>query len=770
MMGLLKKHKASERNHPIHLVMMGLFFSLFYWIMESVRDVISFSRGNLIERLVPAEPANLSMRLLVVCSIMGFGLLAHWIRFRIEIYRKKINRNFLMSHLFWAGIGFSVLYWILETVRETWSSDQKFLISALVNPDLMHTGMRLMAICVILLFATYVHLIMDDRRRAERELRQMNEQMELLVDERTKALSTFNIQLEQEITERIRTEEKLIRINSTLNMLSECHELLLRIQEEKQLLNDVCHKVVEIEKFPMVWVDFQMQPEQPALECHAQAVLHPEDLEILAWFYTNETNPVHQAIRSQKPFISANLPSHFSDENKCQRLQEQRYTLFASFPMIVNRHLLGTLNIVGREDQRFGEEEMTLYNELAIDLAFGLDVLKMKHEQENTQREKEHVRRQLIQSQKLEAIGILAGGVAHDFNNMLTAIQVSTDLAMMEMDEKSPVCRELNEIHQISMRGADLARQLLLFSQKHPIETQPLDLSATVKQLHKMFTRILSSEIKITNEYDLNSWKVSADRGTIEQVIVNLVVNAQEAMPDGGELKLITENVVIEEEQCKQIPESRPGRFVRVTVADTGVGMTEEMLQRIFEPFFSTKAPGKGAGLGLSVAYGIVKEHQGFLQIQSEQGQGTVCQVYLPVLDVPDRQKVKRIPFDAYQGEGKGILMVEDEEKVREFTCKGLQMNGYDVFTASTGTEAEALFDKEAEMIDIIFSDVVLPDINGIALSERLKKKKSSLKVLLCSGYVDDLGRPSSLTETIYLQKPYTLGDVLEKLQRLMEA
>jgi signal transduction histidine kinase len=447
-----------------------------------------------------------------------------------------------------------------------------------------------------------------------------------------------------------------------------------------------------------------------------------------------------------------------------------KYTLFASFPLIVNQRMLGTLNIVGHEDQRFGEEEMTLYNELAIDLAFGLNVLKMKREQESTQREKEHVRKQLIQSQKLEAIGILAGGVAHDFNNMLTAIQVSTDLAMMEVDEKSPVCRELNEIHQISMRGADLARQLLLFSQKHPIEPQPLDLSMTVKQLHKMLTRIVSSEIKITNEYDLNSWKVSADRGAIEQVIVNLVVNAQEAMPHGGELKLITKNVVIEEEQCKQIPESRPGRFVRVTVADTGVGMTEEMLQRIFEPFFSTKTPGKGAGLGLSVVYGIVKEHQGFLQIQSEQGQGTVCQIYLPALDVPDRQKVKRIPFDAYQGQGKGILMVEDEEKVREFTCKGLQMNGYDVFTASTGTEAEALFDREAEMIDIIFSDVGLPDINGIALSEKLKKKKASLKVLLCSGYVDQLGQLSNMTETIYLQKPYTLGDVLEKLQRLMDA
>ena len=151
-MGLLKKQKESHRNNPVRLAMIGLFFSLFYWIMESVRDVIAFSRGTLIERLVPGEPANLSMRLLVVCSIMGFGLLAHWIRFRIEIYRKKVNRNFLMSHLFWAGIGFSVLYWILETVRETWSLDQKSLVSALVNPDLMHTGMRLMAVCVILLF------------------------------------------------------------------------------------------------------------------------------------------------------------------------------------------------------------------------------------------------------------------------------------------------------------------------------------------------------------------------------------------------------------------------------------------------------------------------------------------------------------------------------------------------------------------------------------------------------------------------------------------
>ena len=767
---LMKKKKDADGSNPVHLVMTGLFFCLFYWIMESVRDVIVFSRGNLFQCMMPRDPLGLSMRLLVICSIMGFGVLAHWMRFRIEMYHKRVRRQFFLSQLFWAGIGFSILYWVLETVREVWSLNHQSFISALVEPGLMQTGMRLMAICIILLFTTYVQILMDNRRKADHVLRQMNEQVELLVGERTKALSTFNIHLEQEINERIRTEDKLIRINRTMKMLSECHEILLRIHEEKQLLNDICHKVVEIENFPMVWIDFQNPAKPAALECRAQAVLYPEDLETLAWFYTNETNPVQQAIESKKPFVSVNLSSHFNDEFKHNKLKNQNYTLFASFPLIVNQHLLGTLNIVGRDDQYFGEEAITLYNELAVDLAFGLNVLKMKIEHDNTQREKEHVRRQLIQSQKLEAVGILAGGVAHDFNNLLTAIQVSTDLAIMEVDEKSPVCRELNEIHQISMRGADLARQLLLFSQKHPIERLPLDLSETVKQLHKMFTRILNGKIKIRNEYTLNSWKVSADRGTIEQAILNLVVNAQEAMPDGGEIQMITDNVVLEEAQCCQIPESRPGRFVRVTVADTGTGMTEEILQRIFEPFFSTKAPGKGAGLGLSVVYGIVKEHQGFLQIQSEPDHGTVCQVYLPALEVQDQQKTKRIPLNAFQGHGKGILMVEDEEKVREFTCKGLQMNGYDVFPARTGTEAEALFDREAEMIDIIFSDVGLPDINGIVLSERLKKKKSGLKVLLCSGYVDQLGQPSNLTEAIYLQKPYTLGDVLEKLQRLVDA
>lgn len=386
--------------------------------------------------------------------------------------------------------------------------------------------------------------------------------------------------------------------------------------------------------------------------------------------------------------------------------------------------------------------------------------------------EKEKIQAQLLQAQKMEAIGTLAGGVAHDFNNLLTTIQGYIDLTMMEVDEMDPLYGDLKQIRLAAMRAADLTRQLLLFSRKQPMEFTPLNINSTVDDLLKMLDRLIGEDITINIDLEPDSWTVRADAGNIEQVIMNLAVNARDAMPEGGKLTIKTENVTLNEEHSKVIPEARPGKFVCLSVEDTGVGMDKETIQHIFEPFFSTKEAGKGTGLGLSVVYGIVKQHEGWINVYSEPGRSSTFKVYLPAFSIKVEEETKEtISLRELQGSGKRILLVEDEEGVRGFATRVLRENGYVVFEAVDAREALDIFEKEKGNFHLVFSDVVLPDKSGLELVDQLLSRKPEFRILLSSGYVDQKSQWSAIRERgfQFIQKPYNLPDLLRAIREAVE-
>jgi two-component system cell cycle sensor histidine kinase/response regulator CckA len=386
--------------------------------------------------------------------------------------------------------------------------------------------------------------------------------------------------------------------------------------------------------------------------------------------------------------------------------------------------------------------------------------------------ERKRLERQLLQAQKMEAIGTLAGGIAHDFNNLLTTIQGYTELAMMKTGETDPLHMNLKRVWHSAVRAADLTRQLLLFSRRQPMEFASLNINKTVSNMLMMLDRLIGENIVASIELEPEVWTVSADAGNLEQVIMNLTVNARDAMPNGGKLTMKTENVHVDRHYCDTYSYARPGNFVCLSIEDTGVGMNKEIVQHIFEPFFTTKEPGKGTGLGLSVVYGIVKEHEGWINVYSEPGQGSTFRIYLPAVSVRVEDEAKeKVSLEKIQGRGERILLVEDEKGVREFAASVLGENGYAVYEAINVQDALDIFEREKGNFQLVFTDVVLPDRSGIELVDELLSRKSGLPVLLSSGYTDDKSHWPKIRERgfQFTRKPYTLRDLLRAIRKSME-
>ncbi len=385
--------------------------------------------------------------------------------------------------------------------------------------------------------------------------------------------------------------------------------------------------------------------------------------------------------------------------------------------------------------------------------------------QKKAEAEKIALEDQLLQSQKMEAVGTLAGGVAHDFNNLLTVIQGHAQLMMMDITESDPNYRELRQIVNASTRAANLTRQLLLFSRKEAMEFKPVNLNQTVGNLQKMLQRLIGEDIQIDTFLTADPWQVNADEGNLEQVIMNMTVNARDAMTQGGKVTIKTENIVLSKAESKIISESYSGRFVRLSIEDTGVGISAETIDKIFEPFYSTKEVGKGTGLGLSVVYGIVKKHNGWINVYSEPGQGTIFKIYLPAITVKDQKTEKKISgFQDLTGRGERILLIEDEEGVRNFAVAALRQNGYLTFEAENAVGALEIFKNEKGRFDLILSDVVLPDQNGFQVVGELLAIHGNIPVIMCSGYTEERIKQSIIQEKgfQFLQKPYSVSSLLE--------
>ena len=376
---------------------------------------------------------------------------------------------------------------------------------------------------------------------------------------------------------------------------------------------------------------------------------------------------------------------------------------------------------------------------------------------------------QLQQSQKLEAIGQLAGGVAHDFNNMLTAIIGYTDLSLRRVGMENSIRRNLEETKKAAERAASLVRQLLAFSRKQILEPKVLDLNDVVKDMQKMLTRLIGEDVRLATRLEPDLGSVKADPCQVEQIIVNLVVNARDAMPRGGRVTIETANTTLDERAVLKHVSVKPGAYVMLSVSDTGSGMDQETQQRIFEPFFTTKETGKGTGLGLSTVYGIVKQSGGNIWVYSEPGMGTVFKVYLPRIDDATAVTVEKQETIVLRG-SETILLIEDEEVVRGLTKKILMQAGYNVLDAKGGEEAIRMCRAYPGPIDLLLTDVVMPEISGKEVADRLVELRRGIRVLFMSGYTDEaIVQHGVLDASVeFLQKPFTWIGLTRKVRDVL--
>lgn len=384
--------------------------------------------------------------------------------------------------------------------------------------------------------------------------------------------------------------------------------------------------------------------------------------------------------------------------------------------------------------------------------------------------ERKQLEEQLRQSQKIEAVGRLAGGVAHDFNNLLTAILGYSDLALETLPDSSPLRHHLLEIKKAGERAASLTRQLLAFSRQQVLAPQVLDLNAVVADMEKMLHRLIGEDIDFSSVFEPRLGRVKADPGQIEQVILNLAVNSRDAMPEGGRITLETANLAVDEAHAREHLGLNPGPYVTLTVRDTGCGMDAEIRSHIFEPFFTTKEKGKGTGLGLSMVYGVVKQSGGYIWVESEPGQGACFTLYFPRVEAELPAK-KNVSVVGRAIAPETILLVEDEDSVRELVRRVLEAKGYKVLEARRGEQALEAAEKHPDPIRLLLTDVVMPHMNGQELARRLAPSHPEAKVIFMSGYIGSTAQGKELeSDGAFLHKPFTSDALARKVREVLQA
>jgi two-component system, cell cycle sensor histidine kinase and response regulator CckA len=378
---------------------------------------------------------------------------------------------------------------------------------------------------------------------------------------------------------------------------------------------------------------------------------------------------------------------------------------------------------------------------------------------------------QLLQSQKMEAVGRLAGGVAHDFNNMLTAIMSYSELLLSDMPADSPQRPDMNEIVKAAEKATALTKKLLAFSRQQVLRPEPVNLNATVEGLRKMMKRLAGRDVDVSLTLAPGLWTVAADPTELERVIMNLVLNSRDAMPQGGKLIIETSNATIDDDYSSTHADTVPGEYVMISVSDTGAGMTKEVREKLFEPFFTTKEKGKGTGLGLPSVYGIVKQSGGFVWVYSEVGKGTTFKVYLPKSD----ESVAGVVITPTRNKKVGmetILLVEDDEEVRNVAGRILRRNGYRVLEAGNGAEALRVCEDEDQTVDLIVTDIVMPEMDGTQLAQKIREKQPDARILFTSGYTEDaVVRQSFLIPgEAFIEKPFTPASLAKKARELLDS
>jgi PAS domain S-box-containing protein len=551
------------------------------------------------------------------------------------------------------------------------------------------------------------------REQAEEALRKAHTELEMTVAQRTAELVRTNQELRNEITERRQAEEALRESEEKYRTLIEnIQDGVFLIQDLKmQFVNEAFVKMVGYTVEEFAGMDFRQ-------------LIASEDVDrVVNWYRRRQAG------------------ENIGSEYEFRMLHKDGVTrVFANMSM-------GFVDFRGNIASMGTVKDVT---ELRL-----------------AEKERQRLEAQLQHAQKMEAVGTMAGGIAHDFNNLLMGIQGLTSLLMFDIDPAHPHVEHLKEIEDCVKSAADLTKQILGFARGGKYEVKPTDLNELIESNSQMFGRT-QKEILIYKEYQKFVWTVEVDQGQIGQVLMNIFVNAWQAMPNGGALSIATANITLDANYVKPF-QLAPGRYVKLSVTDTGLGMDENIQKRIFEPFFTTKEMGRGTGLGLATVYGIIKNHDGFIEVKSKKGDGTTFDVYLPATDI-EIVEDKRADEKLVRG-SETVLFVDDEDLIIDVGEQILKRMGYTVFVARSGKEALEIFSKKKDDIDMVILDMIMPDMSGGEAYDRLCEIHPDIKVLLSSGYSLRGQARNILARGCkgFIQKPFNMRELSHKLREVLE-
>ena len=545
--------------------------------------------------------------------------------------------------------------------------------------------------------------------------------LEDTVQKRTEELALSNTSLQVEIKEKKRTEETL----------RESEEQFKKLYEESRQAEEVYRSLLNSSADAIVTYNMQGFPEYLSISF----------TRIFGWTLEELKGDFIPFVPEQEKQKTIEIITDLVENGtSCQGFETQRYTK------------TGQVLDISLSASRYNDHRGKPTGMLVV-----LRDISDRKKLEN----------QLQHADRMEAIGTLAGGIAHDFNNLLMGIQGNASLSILDMDSSVPAFEKLKNIETYVKSGVDLTRQLLGFARGGKYETRPTDFNELVKEENRMFGRA-KKEIAIHENYDQDLWTVEVDRGQMKQVLLNLYVNAWQAMPGGGTIHVSTRNVVLDIDFTRSI-EAVPGKYIVLAVTDTGIGMDAATRQKIFNPFFTTKEMGRGTGLGLASVYGIVKNHGGSIDVESRQGEGTTFTVYLPASDKKSEQESNE-SREIVKGSGT-ILLVDDEEMIVEVGAEMIKTIGYKVITADRGSRALEIYKEKGSEIDVVLLDMIMPTMGGGELFDQLKNLDNSVKVILSSGYSID-GKASEIINrgcNGFIQKPFNIKDLSGKLNEVMK-
>ncbi|HEC13197.1 MAG TPA: PAS domain S-box protein, partial [Acidiferrobacteraceae bacterium] len=596
------------------------------------------------------------------------------------------------------------------------------------------------------------------------------------------------ISLFRDITERKQEEKGLKRTNQSLRALSACNVALVRSGSETELLNMVCHIIVNISEYRLAWVGLAEHDEAKTVRAVAQAGYDESYLESLelSWADTEKgQGPTGVAIRTGKANIIHNI---FEDSRFVpwrEAALKRGYRSSIALPLNDKGQTFGALNIYACEGDAFSEDEVAFLQQLADDLSYGVVVLR-------SHQERRQLNIQLRQAQKMETIGQLTGGIAHDFNNILASILGFTSLALQRfVSDDQPELREyLNEVSQAGERARDLVSQMLAFSRTGSSTASQLPLAPMIKEAVKMLRATLPSSIELSGQYATDAPAVMMNPVQLQQVLMNMCINARDAIGDKGRIDIRVRRVCINngDKHTEQVSpndaalrhscdachnEIEPGDWVELSVCDTGAGIRGDELERIFEPFFTTKDVDKGTGMGLSMVYGIIHQHEGHILVDTKLGAGTTFRLLLPVAEDGPMHK-SDIELDASPKAGSlnaaRILIIDDEESVARFMGSLLESRGGKVTVLTDSQAALDLFFQDPTAFDLIITDQTMPCLTGVELAQKVLALRPELPMILCTGYSEQVDEAKAMALGIrgYLTKPMQIKTLFNMVVELL--